>query len=276
MAGILWLASYPKSGNTWLRVFLYNLLTKGQANDAVSELGQFNFSDSHVPLFQKVASRPVQEMSEEETAALRPAMHRMLASSSPNTVFVKTHCCLTEFGGGPQISMDATAGAIYVVRNPLDVCLSMAPHFGITIDEAIDWMADPTFMAGADEGEVTYLISSWSRHVDSWTGQGESPSMHIVRYEDMTYKPGPTFKKVAKFMGLKPPSDVLKRAIKMSSFQNVRKQEDEKGFIERSVHAEKFFRSGKANQWKSELTDAQVNKVVETNYDMMKKFKYLP
>ncbi|MBT3789915.1 MAG: sulfotransferase domain-containing protein [Alphaproteobacteria bacterium] len=276
MAGILWLASYPKSGNTWLRVFLYNLLTNARTVGAVSQLGQFNYSDTHIPLFQSLTTKPVTEMTVEETAVLRPVMHRKLAASSPNTTFVKTHCALTEFGGQDQITMDATSGAMYVVRNPLDVCLSMAPHFGISIDEAIDWLADSTFMAGADDGEVPYLISSWSRHVDSWTREGENASLHIVRFEDMTYKPGPTFKSVAKFMGLKPPAEVLKRAIKLSSFDSVRKQEDENGFIERSVHSEKFFRSGKANQWKSELSKAQVDRVVEANHDMMKKFNYLP
>ena len=265
MAGILWLASYPKSGNTWLRVFLYNLISNARTPGAISELGQFNYSDTHVPLFQQVSSEPVENMTLEQTAALRPAMHAKLAASSPNTVFVKTHSCLTEFGGYDQITMDTTVGAIYVVRNPLDVCLSMAPHFGISIDEAIEWMADQTFMAGADAGEVPYLISSWSKHVNSWAGHGVSPSLHIVRYEDMTFKPGPTFKGIAKFMGLKPPTEALKR-----------KQEDEKGFIERSVHAEKFFRTGKANQWKLELSKAQIDKVVEANYDVMKKFKYLP
>jgi hypothetical protein len=276
MAGILWLASYPKSGNTWLRAFLYNLLTNARTAGAVSELGQFNFSDSHTHLFEQVTSKPVADMPIEETAALRSAMHRHLAASSPNNVFVKTHCCLTEQTGFDQITMDATAGAIYVVRNPLDVCLSMAPHFGISVDEAIDWLADPTFMAGADEGEVPYIISSWSRHVDSWTRQGENQHLHIVRFEDMTYKAGPTFKGIAKFMGLKPPAEALKRAIKLSSFQSLRKQEDEKGFVERSVHADKFFRSGKANQWKTELSETQVNKVVDANHDMMKKFNYLP
>ncbi|MBT5159144.1 MAG: sulfotransferase domain-containing protein, partial [Alphaproteobacteria bacterium] len=100
--------------------------------------------------------------------------------------------------------------------------------------------------------------------------------LHIVRYEDMTYKPGPTFKGIAKFMGLKPPAEALKRAIKLSSFDSVRSQEDDTGFIERSVHAQKFFRVGKANQWKSVLSKEQIDKVVEGNYDMMKKFNYLP
>jgi hypothetical protein len=276
MAGIIWLASYPKSGNTWLRVFLFNLMTNARESGAIGEIGKFNYSDSHKWLFQNQSSAKIDDLTNEEIAVLRAKVHKGLASESQQETFVKTHCSLTEFSGADQITMEATAGAFYVIRNPLDVCLSMAPHFGISIDEAIDWMADPTFLAGGDEGEVNYLIASWSRHVDSWTRQGSSQSLHIVRYEDMTYKPGPTFKGIAKFLGLKPPAEALKRAIKLSSFDSVRKQEDEKGFDERSVHTDKFFRVGKANQWKSQLSEDQIKKVVEGNYDMMKKFNYLP
>ncbi|MBT3702027.1 MAG: sulfotransferase domain-containing protein [Alphaproteobacteria bacterium] len=276
MSGILWLASYPKSGNTWIRIFLANLISNAKNADAIKNIKYFNFSDVHAHLFQNVASSPVEGMSVEDIAALRPTMHRSLAQSGQNTVFVKTHSCLTEFGGHDQITMDVTSGAIYILRNPLDVCLSMAPHFGISVDEAIEWLNDYSFVAGDDGGEVPYLIGAWSRHVESWTQAGSSSTLHIVRYEDMTYKPGPTFKGIAKFMGLKPPAEALKRAIKLSSFDNVRSQEDRSGFEERSVHADKFFRVGKANQWKSVLSKEQIDKVVEGNYDMMKKFNYLP
>jgi len=259
-----------------MRIFIFNLLTNPKTANAVSSMKGFNYSDTHARLFQKVASSPVEDMTVEETAALRPKMHQALAESSPNTVFVKTHSCLCEQSGIDQITMDVTSGAIYILRNPLDVCISMAPHFGITTDEAIDWMVDDGFIGGGDVMEVPYIIGAWSRHVESWTKQGSSSSLHIVRYEDMTYKPGPTFKAVAKFMGLKPTTEMLKKAIKLSSFDTVKSQEEETGFEERSVHAEKFFRVGKANQWKTVLTKEQIDKVVEGNYDMMKKFNYLP
>jgi hypothetical protein len=276
MAGIIWLASYPKSGNTWMRVFLYNLLHGAGDGNTITKLESFNRGDSQIHLYNEVSSSDVSEFSLEQLASIRPKMHHMLTQTTNENVFVKTHCCLTPLAGADQITMSATAGAIYIIRNPLDVCISMAPHYGVSIDEAIDIMATDDFMSGGGGGDVQYLVSSWSRHVASWTDQGDNASMHIVRYEDMTYKPGPTFKKVARFMGLKPPAEILKRAIKQSSFDNVRKQEDEFGFAERSEHAERFFRSGKANQWKSELTKGQIQKIVDANYDMMKKFNYLP
>ena len=97
-----------------------------------------------------------------------------------------------------------------------------------------------------------------------------------MRYEDMLYKPEQTFGALAKFLGLKPPKERLRRAIKFSSFDASRKQEDEKGFNERSDKAEKFFRVGKAGQWKTTLTPDQIEKIVTAHRDVMKEFKYLP
>jgi len=276
MSGILWLASYPKSGNTWLRAFLQNLLTNADKPNAIENLAQFTKGDTQLHLFQHVSSKPLGELTEQEIAALRPQAHRALAQSSPDTVMVKTHCYLGEYLGVAQISMDYTSGAIYIVRNPLDVCISMAPHFGISIDEAIDWMADSSFDGGGGDDEVPYHVSSWSTHVESWTASDASDFLHVMRYEDMLYKTLPTFKGVARFLGLKPPTERIKRAIKFSSFRQLRAQEDEKGFVETSVHAERFFRTGKAGQWKETLSKTQIDKVVEDHHVMMEKFKYLP
>jgi len=276
MSGILWLASYPKSGNTWLRSYLQNLLTDAKTPGGIENITQFTKGDAQRHLFQHVSDKPVDDMTAEEIAALRLAAHGALAQSSPDTVMVKTHCYLGEYCGYPQISMKYTSGTIYIIRNPLDVCISMAPHFGIGIDEAIDWMADSSFDGGGGEEEVPYHISSWSTHVSSWTATGASAALHIVRYEDMLYKSLPTFKGVAKFLGLKLPAERIKRAIKFSSFSQLRKQEDKSGFVETSVHADRFFRVGKAGQWKSVLSKDQIDKVVESHHEIMEKFKYLP
>jgi len=276
MSGILWLASYPKSGNTWLRAYLYNLLNDAKKPRPLEGLSKFTPSDSYADLFELVTPTPLSELSAEEIAALRDSTQRILANSSPDTVFVKTHCYLGEVGGHPQISMNHTQGAIYVVRNPLDVCISMAPHYGVSIDQAIKWLNTPTFQGGIIEEEAYYLMSSWSQHVDSWTQVGENDRLKILRYEDMLYKPLPVFKGIAKFLGLKAPTERIKRAIKFSSFRQLRAQEEQSGFNEASAHSDHFFRVGKAGQWKEMLTTKQIDTIVADHHAMMEKFKYLP
>ena len=275
MAGIIWLASYPKSGNTWMRVFLYNLLHGADQENVINKIHTFNRGDSQVHLYNEVSDGDVSEYSLEQLAALRPKMHHMLTRTSNDSVFVKTHCSLTKLAGEDQITMSATSGAICIVRNPLDVCISMAPHYGVSIDEAIEMMSDDDFMSGGGGGDVPYLVSSWSRNVESWTGQAENKKIHIVRYEDMANKPKKAFGAVAEFLGLKPPANVLKQAIKKSSFSNLQKQEQKFGFPERREHSSSFFRVGKANQWKKVLTQAQIDRVIEINQETMKRFNYL-
>ena len=100
--------------------------------------------------------------------------------------------------------------------------------------------------------------------------------LHVVRYEDMSSRPGPTFRAVAGFLGLKPPRERIDRAIRHSSFRALRAQEDRSGFIERTPVQNRFFRAGKVDGWRSVLDDAQVRRVVEQHRAQMERFGYTP
>jgi hypothetical protein len=97
-----------------------------------------------------------------------------------------------------------------------------------------------------------------------------------VRYEDMLDHTVKTFTKAARFLGLKPPRDRILKAIRFSSFKELRKQEDATGFYERSEHSKNFFRAGKKNQWRQQLSEEQVRRVVDYHREQMSKFGYLP
>jgi hypothetical protein len=200
---------------------------------------------------------------------------RDIGRMSVDDVFVKTHNAHVEYGGLPMIHMDLTAGAIYVVRNPLDVCISLADHYGSTIDEAIGVLNSLTSGTAAGDQLVFEIHKNWSTHVLSWTNQ-PGPWLHTIRYEDMLKKPLVSFTRVARFLGLDPARPRIERAIQASSFESLRAQEDEKGFRERSYKAEKFFRVGKAGQWRTALSKAQIDQVVEVNKLQMERFGYWP
>jgi hypothetical protein len=173
MAGIIWLASYPKSGNTWTRAFLHNLLRNAQQPASVNELDRFCFGDSATVWYQKVSGRKPTEMTNKEIAALRPKVHLAFTRSSPDSVFVKTHCAMVEAEGVPLITMAASAGAIYIVRNPLDVVLSLGDHYGLDVDGAIEMLAAPNAASSTDERNVFEVYGPWHRHVESWTRAGD-------------------------------------------------------------------------------------------------------
>ena len=271
----MWLASYPKSGNTWLRMFLVNLFKKPSRPCNINELDDFAEGDMQAVFYERVSGRRVAEMSDEELNRLRPKVHGLLASKRPETAFVKTHHAISVLAGVPTITPEVTVGAIYVVRNPLDVTVSYADHMGLTIDQAVEAMASQENRMTTTNRLVFQYLGTWSDHVRSWTtAPGLTP--HVMRYEDMLENPNKTFGKVAAFLSLKPPRERLKRAVRFASFGELRAQEQRQGFREKSRWADNFFREGRAGQWRKALTPVQVESVVAAHAEQMERFDYLP
>ena len=275
MGKIIWLASYPKSGNTWLRAFLHNFLRNPDEAYDLNRMDEYSLGDSGGIFYQKFLRKPVKEMTDEEVMILRPKVQEMHTRSTPDNVFVKTHNALVQYLDRPMISMEHTAAAIYVVRNPLDVLVSHADHYGLSIDESIDVMNSPNAKANSGPHSVFELQCSWSRHVESWTGQPHR-ALHVMRYEDLHLRPLETFSGLVSFLGLPLERDRLRRAIELSSFKTLRKLEEEHGFRERSTSQERFFREGKAGAWRDKLSRAQVETMVAVNEAEMRRFGYWP
>lgn len=274
MSGIVWLASYPKSGNTWVRSFLQNLIANPKSAVHINELSQFAYGDGQKFWYEKAAGGSLAGLSTEEVMKLTPKAQQIMVRSRPQSVFVKTHNWLGRNWDVPFITPEATSGAIHIIRNPLDVSISLAHHFGFSIDEAIDFMNDPKAETPEDDYKLAQFYGTWTDHTKSWQ-QFEPKFIHRVRYEDLLTKPGTAFGGIAKFLGLKPPKSILSKAIKNASFKTLQAQEKKDGFLEKSDKAEMFFRSGKAGDWKKVLSEGQVKRLVEVHHDLMKEFGYL-
>ncbi|MEH6545121.1 MAG: sulfotransferase domain-containing protein [Sneathiella sp.] len=275
MGGIIWLASYPKSGNTWVRTFLHNLLINAEQPADLNELAKFTIGDGNKAWYENVSGKPYESFTPEEAAALIPKVQEAYARSRPDSVFVKTHNYLGRVLNVPLITPGLTAGAIYIVRNPLDVVISLSDHYGLALDDGIEMLNNPEAFSAETDQKVQDHLGSWSDHVKSWELMDKS-MCHSMRYEDMLFKSEKTFGGLAKFLGLNPPKQRLRRAIKFSSFAALQKQEKDSGFNERSDKTEKFFRVGKAGQWKTVLNLEQVDRIVDAHSDMMAAYGYLP
>ncbi|KZD12842.1 sulfotransferase domain-containing protein [Oceanibaculum pacificum] len=276
MGQLIWLASYPKSGNTWMRAFLHNLFRNPPQPARINELDQFCLGESKPQWYLPyTGGRPTEALTLAEIMALRPRVQQDMTRAFPDSVFVKTHNFLGESNGYPLVNLRVTAGAIYIVRNPLDVTVSAADHFGLSIDDTIAFMARDGAVTGNDSRNVPEVLNGWSTHVRSWTQQPH-PGLLVLRYEDMLAKPKAAFAKVCQFLRLPKDNARLDKAVRFSSFKELSGQEAKGGFNERSVNSKSFFRAGKRDQWRTLLTPDQIARIVDLHRDQMNRFGYLP
>jgi len=189
MPGILWLASYPKSGNTWMRSFLANLIL-GEADPLpLKRISEVCPSEPAEIWFRPLVKGKVSDLSPKELAALRVRAQERAVGLNENVIPMKTHSYLGEDCGQPIFSMKATFGAVYIIRDPRDVVVSAADHFGLALEAMIDKLADPLAVCAAMPGTIVHeLQSSWSHHVESWT-RWNHPGIFTVRYEDLLADP---------------------------------------------------------------------------------------
>jgi hypothetical protein len=278
MGNIVWLASYPKSGNTWLRAFLANLIADRTTPLTPDELRDYGDAEALAGRYAELAGRSNLDLGPNELAALRMDVHALIAQRAKGTRLVKTHNFCGSFDGHPLVNWQVTAGAIYLIRNPLDVAVSMTHHFGLTQDLAIERLGDDRVASENDESFVSHFIGSWSRHVKSWADAAErAPGKVIVlRYEDLLEKPAKHFAKAAKLIGLGQDKARIERAVKHTSFQTLSSLEQKHGFVEAVDEKTRFFFKGRANQWRETLSGEQVQRVVDAHREQMQRFKYVP
>lgn len=278
MGNIVWLASYPKSGNTWLRAFLANLIANRADPLRPDELRHYTDEEARADRFTEAAGRPNVELSAVELAALRVRVHALIAQQTQGTRFVKTHNFSGICNGHALFNWRVTAGAIYVLRNPLDVVVSMTHHFGLTVDQAIERLGDDRVASVNDDLYVSHIIGSWTTHVSSWASVADrSPdNVLIVRYEDLLEKPAKHFAKVAQLIGVGQNRAAIERAVKHARFQTLAALEKRDGFVEAVNDQTRFFRKGCVNQWRDVLSRDQVARIVHDHREQMRRFRYIP
>ena len=277
--GILWLASYPKSGNTWTRNFLHNLLDilEGKDEDGprdINAMNELTFWEIAAPPYERILEKKISEVSRKEIAAVRPKVQELIAGSTDGLAMIKTHHCLVMDRGTPTINLSVTAGAVYIVRNPLDVAISLANHISGTINDAIKMMNSHGLETAPGDRFVHEIYGSWSQHVESWTHKPHR-AIYVMRYEDMLENPMHIFGALARHLLLNPKPEQLRLAIERSSFDKLKQQEAAGGFKEKPDKAEVFFRSGKSGEWRDKLSRRQVREIVATHHIQMARFGYL-
>ena len=278
MTGLVLLAAYPKSGNTWLRAALLSLLRQGRPV-ALDELATIPNAARRL-LFDEMLGIETSDLTADELARLRPAVFDQLAAEvAKSLVPFKVHDALLAPAPGlpPPFRERALGAVIYLARDPRDVAVSLAAHRGETIDRTIELLANPTETRPSRNGvltdQVPQLMSSWSNHVESWL-DAPAARVHLVRYEDMATTPLPAYGGIARFLALTAEPAMLNAAVAATQFDVLRAQEDQAGFRERPEGMARFFRRGRAGGWRDTLSPAQAARMVRDHGTVMHRLGY--
>lgn len=282
---IVWLASYPKSGNTWTRIFLANYLFQRQTPMPINEVHRLGMGDSVEKAYRMAAHRagPAGANSVRAdfdiadyraTLALRGRVLQGIVNNAADVNFVKTHNRRARAFGVELIPAALTRSAIYILRNPLDMVLSYARHYGQTPEFAAAAIGNPDNSVSGESGTAAQFLGSWSDHVTSWTRCRDFPVL-VLRYEDMQADPAAAFTQVLAHIGVPADPDRVTRAVEFSSFDELRRQEETHGFVERSANNSRFFHTGRTGQWREALAPEAAERIRHDHAKVMRAYGYL-
>ena len=272
---IRWIASYPKSGNTWARLFL--LAYADPDGFGINNRSADFTLDTNPEIYEQVAKVELQCLSAVEGHLLRGAvlvrLSRLAQENTGGPVYLKTHSANVISDGQAWIPQHFTDRALYILRDPRDVACSMADHMGMTMDETIKLMGDKQRRLDRGFGGVHVPLMSWSLHVGSWLRDLPYDQM-ALRYEDMTADPDRWFQAVLNFFEIAFDRSRFNEALALTTFDRLKAAEDAGGFDARSEHQARFFRQGKAGGWRDVLTGDQAARIEADHGEMMRKCGY--
>ena len=276
---IIWLASYPKSGNTWLRMFLKSYFLKPNEkfslqNSILDSFKAQGFPDQYILDHLKVDYNKFEEIAKNWEAM------QDYINLNKRTNFIKTHSAMCKVGPYQLTSLRNTKGGIYMVRDPRDVIVSLSDHMGLDYEQTFHHMSNSynfEYPLTGNKGYKKSLMGSWSDHYKSWKSF-KSCKILIIKYEDMILNELNTFTKVINYLSeidkIEFNSNKLEKALKQTQFKELQKLEKAEGFFEKG-RGELFFRKGKIGTWKNEVSSNLINKIEKLFKNEMEELGYL-
>ena len=268
---IIWLASYPKSGSTWVRSFLTCLIFS-QDND-------LNINDIKIRAFPtKKDYENINENSENINQIIQNSLHAQSRINLDNKIkFFKTHSANWKSNDDLFTDEVNTDSVIYIVRDPRNIITSIKNHFDFdSYEKSLNFMKNEQTIIGnkksKSEIDLLTIISSWSNHYKSW--KKIKKDYLLIKYENLVNNSFDEFGKISNFLKKKhdyqySETEVAK-SIENTSFDKLKLQEKEKGFIEAVTDSKgnlkKFFNLGPENDWKN-ILDKKTTRLVEENFE---------
>ena len=283
---IIWLASYPKSGNTWVRSFLSSLLydENNEANfSSILNIKQYPLRSDFKNLINNL-----DDLNEISSNWLKS---QSIINSDNKIKLLKTHHALVKIGKSNFTNHSCSLGAIYIVRDPRNVISSVLYHYSKkNYQEAKEFLFDEHRALGKkynpdghnQNNDMFTLITSWKTHYNSW--KNFKKNYLLIKYENLVSEPKNEFRKISnyisKLMNLKIEDKKIDLAIKSNEFENLKRMEKKDGFKEAIKNKEtgetkSFFNLGPNNKWQEKL-DIEIKESIEEKFEIeMKELGYL-
>jgi len=275
--GFVLIASYPKSGNTWMRVVLEKLRRGPDRPVSINDLDVRYQDISKRSAFDDWMPVNAADLSFEEIEGFLPDLYRRLAAEIRDFAPVKVHePASRNFRGEWIYPPDCVHAVIYLVRHPFDVAVSLAYHLNMSLERSVEMMADDMSAHQPYRRLFKSLpqnFGSWSSNVESWMDNPSYP-LNWSRYEDICAEPVAHILRLAKAAGLPVSKGDVEGAVKATDFQELQREEQVAGFREKLKVSRQFFRSGRPGTWRGVLDASLRERLVRDHGRVMERLGY--
>ena len=289
-----YLASYPKSGNTWCRVFITELrrlagLDSAEATAAAQQEERELRLNRDLATGSIVSSRhwlddqlgiDTSDMSWAELDKVRGRVGHQRAVYAECLRYHKVHDAFVspDSAAQPVVPVEHCRGAVVVIRHPEDVAVSLSHFFSWDLERCVAFLLNEqaALCRSSKRGgqQVRQFMGTWANHVNSWVDQQQIPVL-LLRYEDLLAQPEEHFGRLTGFLDLPSEPALIRQTVANTCFEKLRaKEEEEGGFHERPDGCERFFRSGRSGEGREQLNADQLVRLEQAFSSTLKRFGY--
>ena len=284
MQKISWLASYPKSGNTYMRLLLSSYFYTANGNildfnsiENIFKISRYDFlqGTENIPSLENFLNNP--RLISQYWSKAQEAISKKINKN----LFIKTHDCMANVSNNYFTSEKYTKCFIYLVRDPRSVAVSYSKHTGYDLEKMVKFLINKDYIITYDKKDRTVpeLVSSWAIHYNSWKKFLNKGNGIIIKFEDLVNDPKKEFLKVLMFLKeilyFEIDEKKINNCIESTKLSKLKSMETKIGFKEKPSTSNSFFRKGITDEWKNVLSEKQIKLIEENFYNEMKELKYL-
>jgi len=278
--GIVWIASYPKSGNTWIRSIITSILytRDGKFNfNLIKKIDQFE-TLHNFKFLKKNNIQHFEQLNKMNIVSKYWLEAQKQLIDKNKILFFKTHSANYIYDNLFFANNETTRGCIYIIRDPRDIIISYSNFLGISVEEMVKTITLNENKIYGSSNKIGVFLTRWDYHVASWI-RINKPKL-ILKYEDMLLNPRQTIIKIAKYLTedlyikINIDEEKITNILRTTSFSKLKEDEEKFGFFESSKNSV-FFRSGKKNQWQEILTKKQLLFIEKSFKQYMTIYEYI-